>query len=152
MSPNPIWNVVLMTLGMFMFVFPFILMPIAYLLLCRPLDKQFKMKHYTIEKGIWFFSVGVRTASYAMGILLEPYRNKKLKSKLISEVVRRRFIYQDKTWGKNVNFRDNATKLQIILSVMIWLGGFILFCTVILVAVHNFIIYPEIGWDRAASH
>ena len=57
-------------------------MPIAYFLLCRPLDKLYELKYYTIERDIWFFSAGVRTASYAMGILLEPYRHKKLKSNL----------------------------------------------------------------------
>lgn len=138
----------LITLGVISFSNIFILTPIAYIVICRSLDKQFKLKHYFMEKDMWFISSGVRTASYAMGILLEPYRDKKLNSKFIADIVRRRFIYQDKTWGPGVRFRDKATKLQIILSGIFWIGVLVFFCFLVLVVVHDFIIYPEVGQAR----
>lgn len=151
MSPNPIWNIVLISLSFISFANIFLFVPIAYLLLGRPFDKKYKLQNYSIEKGLWFFSAGVRTASYALGILLQPYRDKKVKNQLFAEIVRRRFVYQDKAYGKKIDFREHATRLQKTIAVTFWLGVLVVLLMLISFGVHDFIIYPEVGRARLAN-
>jgi hypothetical protein len=152
MGPNPIWNIILVSLSFISFANIFLFVPVAYILLGRPYDKKYKLQNYTIEKDIWFFSAGVRTASYALGILFQPYREKKLKNKFFAELVRRRFVYQDKAYGKKVNFREHATKLQIAIAVIFWIGALIVLLMLLAFGVHDFIVYPEVGRARLANH
>jgi hypothetical protein len=152
MSPDPIWNIVLIGLSLISFANIFIFVPIAYLMLCRPFDKRYRLQNYTIEKGLWFFSAGVRIASYALGILLQPYRERKIENRLLTEFVRRRFVYQDKAYGKKEDFTESVTKLQLAISVIFWLGVLIFLLMLIAFGIHDFIVYPEVGKARLANN
>lgn len=152
MSPNPIWNTTLITLSLISFTNIFIFVPVAYFLLDRPFDKKYEIKYFTIEKGLWFVSAGVRTASYALGILLQPYRERKINNKLFAGIVRRRFAYQDRVYGKKVDFTEHASKLQKIISYLFWLGAIAVLLMLIAFGFHDFIVYPEVGRARLASY
>jgi hypothetical protein len=152
MSPNPIWNTILITLSLISFTNIFIFVPVAYFLLGRPFDKKYEIKYFTIERGLWFVSAGVRTASYALGILLQPYRERKINNKLFAEIVKRRFVYQDRAYGKKVDFTEHASKLQKIISLLFWLGAIAVLLMLIAFGIHDFILYPEVSRARLASY
>jgi len=126
----------------------FVIMPLAYIFFGRPFDKKFTLKYYTIEKGIWLYSPGFRLWGYIFGIVLQPYRYRKIKNKLFSEIVKRRFTYQDRVYDGVINFRENATKGQIVLANLMVIGTVLLFVMLVLVILHDFVIYPDVG--RAA--
>ena len=144
-SPSPVWSILLNGFALFWFVFLFIYWPLAYWFLGRPFDKKYKLKYYTLEKDTWWIGPGLRLVSYTMGILLQPYRYKKIKNKLLKRVVNGRFAYQDRVYGKVIDFRKDATKLQIILSIMMHVGFILLLFSGLLLLFHNFVLYPEIG-------
>lgn len=144
-SPSPVWSIVLYGLAFFVTIYLFIYWPLAYWLLGRPFDKKFEIKHYTFEKDTWFVGTGLRLVSYTMGILLQPYRYKKIKNKLFKRIIKGRFEYQDRIYGKIVDFRKEATKLQLIISIMMHLGYVLFMLTIFLIIFHNFVLYPEIG-------
>lgn len=142
-SPNPIWNAILVVLSCYFVVHLFVLWPLAYFLVGRPFDREFTIKYYTIEKGPWFIGPGIRLAHYVFGIVLQSFRYKDIKSKLFSEIVKRRFAYQDKMYGTVIDFRQHASKMQLILVYIFWYGTIVLFIAAILLLLHNFILYPE---------
>ena len=144
-SPSPVWNVILYSLAFYVFVLIFIYWPLAYWFLGRPFDKKFEIKYPTVEKGTWWVGPGIRLVNYTAGILLQPYRQKKIKNKLFKRIVKGRFDYQDRLYGKVIDFRKAATKTQVILSVMMWVGFLLLMVAIFLVIFHNFVLYPEIG-------
>ena len=144
-SPSPIWSVILYGLALYGFLLIFIYWPLAYWFLGRPFDKKFEIKYPTVEKGTWWIGPMARLASYTLGILLQPYRNKLIKNKLFKRIVKGRFEYQDRVYGKVVDFRKEATKIQIVISIMMWVGFLLLIITMFLVIFHNFVLYPEIG-------
>jgi len=145
LSPNPVWNLVLSSLAWYTITYFFIFWPLAYWFLGRPYDKIFELKNYTIEKDTWFIGPGWRLASYTMGIVLQPYRGQRVRNKLLKRVVKGRFEYQDMVYGKVVDFRKKATKVQIIISYIMWIGFVLFMFTLILLLFHNFILYPEVG-------
>ena len=144
-SPSPVWSLVLNSLALYVFIYIFIYWPLAYWFLGRPFDKKFELKYYTIEKDTWWIGPGVRLVHYTAGILLQPYRNKKINNKLFKRIVTGRFDYQDRLYGKVIDFRKQATNSQIVISVVMWVGAALLLITIFLVVFHNFILYPEVG-------
>jgi len=148
MSPNPAWNIFFSFISFFGAFYLLIFTPLSYFLLGRPFDKKFPLKFYTIEKGIWFISTGARLTGYTIGILLQPFREKKINNKFFSEVIRKVFNYQDKIYGQAINFREYATAVQKTISVFFWFGLTILLISAFLLIIHDFVIYPEVGKVR----
>ena len=97
---------------------------------------------------LWFISTGARLTGYTVGILLQPFRNKNIKNKLFSEIVRRIFNYQDKSYGQIIDFRAHATGFQKFISCFLWFGFIVLLLTGFLLIFHDFIIFPEVGRAR----
>ncbi len=145
LSPNPTWDIILSSLGFVSIFFVFVLTPLAYIFIGRPYDKKYTLKYSVLEKGLWFFSVGIRLWNYIFGIFLQPYRYRKIKNKLVSGFVKKLFNYQDKIYDKVIDFRASATNWQIMLANLMIIGGVMLLVTVILIIFHDFIIYPEVG-------
>jgi len=152
LSPNAIWDLILGSLAWFMTAYFFIYWPLAFWFLGRPFDKKFDIKYYVFEKNYLWFGPGVRLVSYTMGILLQPYRHKKINNKLLKRIVKGRFEYQDRAYGKVIDFRKEATKFQIIISIMMHVGFFLLLLAGILLIFHDFIIYPEVGSARISEN
>jgi hypothetical protein len=92
----------------------------------------------------------MRAIGVTIGILLQPYRHKKIKNKVLSEIVKRRFIYQDNLYGGEIDLLSYASKSQIFLAKIFWFGAAIFFTTIILVLIHNFFLYPEFAKARMA--
>jgi hypothetical protein len=126
----------------------FLFVPLTYFILTRPFDKKFKLINYTIEKGVPIYSAGLRTFGTAQGILLQPYRDKPFSNRFLSEIVRRRFVYQDQLYGGRINLRESATRFQIFAAKFLWLGILICVIAMILFLIHNFILYPEFAKAR----
>jgi len=144
-SPSLVWNIILHGLALYWTIFLFIFWPLAYWFLGRPYDKKYEPVNYIYEKGMWWISPMARLTSYTLGIVLQPYRHKKINNKLLKRIVKGRFAYQDKVYAKVIDFRKEATKLQISLSYIMWIGFALLLITAFLVVFHNFVLYPEIG-------
>ncbi len=144
-SPSSVWSIVLYGIALYVTVFLFIYWPLAYWFLGRPYDKKYEVKYYIFEKGMLWVSPMMRLTSYTLGILLQPYRYKKIKNKLLKRIVNGRFAYQDKLYGEVIDFRKDATRLQIIISVLMHLGIMLILISMLLVLFHNFILYPEVG-------
>ncbi len=145
LSPNPTWNIILLSLGFVAVFYIFILTPLAYIFIGRPFDKKFALQYYVLEKGLWHVSIGIRLWNYFLGIFLQPYRSRKIKDKLVSKFVTGRFNYQDRIYGKVIDFRAGATKWQIMLANLMVIGGVLFLVFFILFAFHHFILYPELG-------
>ena len=143
LSPNPAWDIILSSLGFTVVFFVFLILPLTYIFIGRPFDKKFTLKYYFLEKGFWHLSVGFRLGHYVYGIFLQPYRYRKIKNKLFSETVKRRFIYQDKLYGKVIDFRACATKWQIMLANLSVIGFVIMLVMLILFMFHDFVLYPN---------
>ena len=145
LSPNPVWDLFFSSMAWILAALIFIYWPLAYWLLGRPFDKKYEIKYPTIEKGTWWIGPGIRLVHYTAGILLQPYRQKKIKNKLFKRIIKGRFDYQDRLYGKVIDFRKDATKTQIVLSVIMWVGFVLLVISSFLFVFHNFVLYPEIG-------
>ena len=145
LSSNPVWDLVLGSLAWVSVVYIFIYWPLAYWFLGRPFDIKFEVKNYIFEKDMLWVGPGLRLVSYTMGILLQPYRFKKINNKLFKRIVKGRFDYQDRLYSEVIDFRKEATKVQIVISFMMWVGAALLFIAMFLTIFHNFVLYPEIG-------
>ena len=145
LSPDPTWNIILMSLGLATIFFVFIIQPLAYIFIVRRFDKKYTLKNYTFEKGFWPFSPMLRLWNYIFGIVLEPYRYREIKNKLFSEFVKRLLNYQDRVYGKTIDFRADASKGQILLANLAVTGGTLLLVMLLLFTLHDFVLYPEVG-------
>jgi len=145
LSPHPTWNIILISLGLIGSVTIFIIMPLSYILIARSFDKVFTLKNCTIEKGIWIYSAGFRLWFYVLGIILQPYRYRKIKNKLFSSIVKKRFKYQDIVLGKAVDLRVHASKWQVGLAKVMVIGNAIFILWIVLFMLHDFVLFPEVG-------
>ncbi len=145
LSPSPEWDLVLGSLAWLVLALIFIYWPLAYWFLGRPYDKKYEVKYYIFEKGMLWVSPGLRLVNYTGGILLQPYRYKKIKNKLLKRIVKGLFEHQDKLYGEVIDFRKEATRLQIIISIIMWAGFVLAIFSGFLFVFHNFILYPEVG-------
>lgn len=148
LSPDPIWNMYLSTMAWYFTIHLLIVLPTAYISIGRKFDKAYELKYYTIEKLAWFIGPGIRLTHYCLGILLQPYRNKRFKNKLVAELMKRRFTYQDKMYGKIVDFREVASTTQVFISYVYCFGFFAILLSAFLLIVHDFIIFPGISSAR----
>jgi len=113
----------------------FVLLPISYFLIIRPLDKMFEMKNTILERGYIYGSVVARLAVYTLGILLQPYRGRDDVPKLLRRVTWSHMARQDHIYEKVVDLRAPMTRFRIGLVALIfilmaigfigaWIGAF----------------------------
>ncbi len=146
-SPNPVWHYIWLFWDLVMFSILLVQLPLAYFTIVRPFDRKFEIKHYTLEKGIFYVSFLMRLFNYVTGILLQPYKKRPLKG-IAKRFVRGRFDYQWGVYEKSINFRAHASNFQIRLCYLMYYSTIIFFLGLPALLVHNFILYPEFATAR----
>jgi len=141
-SPNPYWNIFFTIVGPISLLWLVLVYPLAYFFLYRPFDRRFeRIGIETIERG-WPYGGGIRTVGYAADIVLEPWRGKKIKNRVLARYVESRFEYQAHMFGP-VNFRKAATPFQIGVAYFVTYGMIWSLLHTALFALHDFVLFRE---------
>lgn len=142
-SPNIYWSVFLDIGGTFLLIFIFVVYPLAYFILGRSFDRNFKrIGEGFFEEGIPLFSLGFRVIGFAWDIVLQPYRHKKIKNRLAERFVKGHFQHQEKIYGK-VDFRKDASRFQVVLAYLLTYGMIFIGVYAALYLFHDLILFRE---------
>jgi len=141
-SPNPYWNIFFTILGPISLLWLVLAYPLGYFFLYRPFDRRFeRIGIETLERGSPYSPIA-RTIGYAWIIAFEPWRDKKIKNRVLARFVHSQFEYQARMFGP-VNFRKAATPFQIAVAYFITYGMVYLFLFGVLFIFHDFVLFRE---------
>lgn len=126
----------------FIITYLFLLTPLSYFILVRRFDKQFKIKYYTVEKGLPGSFI-IRLYYYSQSIVLHSYQNEYKKSSLLAKYANKHFTYLSRIYGCQIDFRKHATTVQVILAYLFIYGTVLVFTGVISIIIHDFMLFPN---------